>query len=111
MSDPIARPTRLADLVAYQPDSVVSRVLLRNQGGVMTLFAFAEGQGLAEHSTPHDATVQVLEGSVRITVGGDDDLEVAAGEIVRLPASLPHTLHGGAPFKMLLTMLRTATRE
>lgn len=107
MSDAIARPTSLADLVAYQPGSVVSRVLLKNSGGVLTVFAFAEGEGLAEHSTPHDATVQVLEGSVRITVG-DNDMEVTTGEIVHLPAGIPHTLHGGEPFKMLLIMLRSA---
>lgn len=107
MSDPIARPTPLADLVAYQPGSVVSRVLLKNAGGVLTVFAFAEGEGLAEHSTPHDATIHVLEGSVRITVG-DDNMDVTTGMIVHLPAGIPHTLHGGGPFKMLLVMLRSA---
>jgi quercetin dioxygenase-like cupin family protein len=110
MSGPIARPTSLVDLVDYQPGSVVSRVLLRNAGGVLTLFAFAEGEGLAEHSTPHDATVQVLEGRVRITVGAQESV-VSAGEILHLPAQVPHALHGGAPYKMLLTMLRTAPDE
>lgn len=105
MTNPIATATRLADLVQYQPDSVVSRVLFRNDGGVMTLFAFAEGQGLTEHSSPHDAIVQLLEGGVRITVG-DDDHDVEAGEMLHLPASVPHALHGGRPFKMLLTLLK-----
>ncbi len=107
MSDPIARPARLQDLVDYQPGSVVSRVLLRNSGGVLTLFAFAEGEGLAEHTTPHDATIQVLEGRLRLTIGGTD-YDVATGEILHLPAAIPHTLHGGEPFKMLLTMLRVS---
>lgn len=105
MDDPIATPTELADLVAYQPGSVVSRVLLRNEGGVLTLFAFAEGEGLTEHSSPHEATVLLLEGDVRITVG-DEHHEVATGQILHLPASVPHTLHGGGPFKMLLTLLK-----
>ena len=102
---PIERPTPLAEAIDYQPDSVVSRVLLRHPGGTMTLFAFAEGEGLSEHATPHDATVLIVEGEVRITVG-DEDHRVAAGEILHLPASVPHALHGERPFKMLLTLFK-----
>lgn len=105
MDQPISRPTPLAELVAYQPGSVVSRVLLRNEGGVLTLFAFAEGEGLTEHMSPHDATVLVLEGDVRVTVGGEEH-RLAAGEILHLPASVPHALEGGRAFKMLLTLLK-----
>ncbi|MDX1646565.1 MAG: cupin domain-containing protein [Longimicrobiales bacterium] len=97
-------PRSLPDLVVYQAGSVVSRVIFRNEGGVMTLFAFAEGEGLTEHSSPHDAIVQILDGRVRVTVG-EEDHEVSAGEVLHLPASVPHALHGGEPFKMLLTLL------
>lgn len=101
----IGHPERLVDLVDYQPGSVVSRVILRNEGGVMTVFAFAEGEGLTEHSTPHDASILLLEGAVRVTVG-EEEHEVGTGEILHLPASVPHTLHGGRPFKMLLILLK-----
>lgn len=105
MTDPLSGPRQLIDLVDYQDGSVVSRVLFRNTGGVMTVFAFAEGQGLTEHSSPHDAVVQILEGDVSITVGGDG-YHVVEGEALHLPASVPHALQGGAPFKMLLTILK-----
>ena len=105
MDDPIARPARPAQLSEYQDGSVVSRVLLRTEGAVMTLFAFAEGQGLTEHSTPHEATVLVLEGAVRIRVA-DVDHRVEEGELLHLPASVPHALHGDRRFKMLLTLLK-----
>jgi quercetin dioxygenase-like cupin family protein len=105
MGIPIERPTPVADLVEYQAGSVVSRVLFRTEGGAVTVFAFAEGEGLTEHSSPHEAAVLMLEGSLRMTVG-DDEHELRAGEILHIPASAPHTLHGGAPFKMLLTLLK-----
>ena len=108
MSNPIESPTPLADLVAYQDDSVVSKVLCRNEGGVQTLFAFAEGQGLSEHSTPHQATVLVLEGRVRVTIEGAMH-EVGPGEMLHLPPSIPHALDGDGPFKMLLTLLKGST--
>ena len=107
---PIDTPRPLADLVTYQPGSVVSRVLLRNEGAVQTVFAFAEGQGLTEHTSPHEATVLVLEGAVRITIGAEDEAasehRVGAGEMLHLPAAVPHALDGEEPFKMLLTLLK-----
>ncbi len=105
MDDPIASPTSLADLVAYQPGSVVSRVLMKNQGGVVTVFAFGEGEGLSEHSTPHDASMVVLDGSVSVDIGGERH-EVGAGEMLRLPSDVPHSLQGTEPFKMLLVLLK-----
>lgn len=105
MDDPIAHPVALAELVAYQPGSVVSRVLLRNDGGVMTVFAFAPGQGLTEHTSPHEAVVLILEGEARITIA-DDAHEVAAGEVLHLPATIPHALQSDGGFKMLLTLLK-----
>ncbi len=105
MDTPISQPTVLVDLVAYQPGSVVSRVLIRNAGAVMTLFAFAEGEGLTEHMSPHEATVLLLEGEARITIAGTPHA-VRAGEMLHLPASVPHALHGEQAFKMLLTILK-----
>jgi quercetin dioxygenase-like cupin family protein len=71
----------------------------------MTLFAFAEGQGLTEHMTPHDATVLVVEGAVRITIGSEA-YEVETGQILHLPAGVPHALHEGDAFKMLLSLFK-----
>jgi quercetin dioxygenase-like cupin family protein len=105
MDDPIARSAALADLVAYQPGSVVSRVLLKNEGGVMTVFAFAEGEGLTEHMSPHEATVLILEGEALVTIGGEAHT-LRVGEMLHLPASVPHALHGERGFKMLLTLLK-----
>lgn len=101
MNDPAA----LADLALYQEGSVVSRVLLKNRGGSVTLFAFAEGEGLSEHTTPFDALVVVLDGEAAITIGGAPHT-VRAGETLRLPADVPHAVHAARPFRMLLTMLR-----
>lgn len=109
MTDHISTVQPLADLVQYQVGSVVSRVLFRNDAGVMTVFAFAEGQGLTEHSSPHDAIVQVVDGRVRITIG-DEGHDLEAGDVLHLPPSIPHALHGGVPFKILLTILKRSAR-
>lgn len=95
----------LADMVAYQPGSVVSRKVLGGKRGNATLFAFTEGEGLTEHTSPYDAMVVVLDGEARIRVGGAM-YTVAAGETITLPAGVPHALDAEARFKMLLVMIK-----
>ena len=95
----------LADLAAFQDGAVVSRVLLKNAGGSVTLFAFAEGEALSEHATPSDALLLVTEGEAEVTVAGAPH-RVRAGETLRLPADVPHAVHAAQPFRMLLVMLR-----
>ena len=107
MVNQIDEPTDLLGAVDYQPGTVVSRVVFRSASGTMSVFAFAEGEGLSEHSNPSDAIVFMLEGSVGITIGARE-LALREGEIVHLPANAPHALHGGSPFKMLLTILKNA---
>lgn len=102
----IGRSIEMAGLVDYQEGSVVSRTIIEHDTGTVTLFAFGEGQGLSEHTTPFDALVFVLDGAARITIGGDDHT-VEAGEMLIMPADIPHALHADEAFKMLLVMIRS----
>jgi quercetin dioxygenase-like cupin family protein len=98
-------PYRLADLVAYQEGSVVSRKILGGRTGNVTLFAFAEGEGLTEHTSPYEALVVVLAGQAVVSIGGEKRT-VREGEAVNLPASVPHALTARRAFKMMLVMIR-----
>lgn len=102
---PLSEPVPLHDLLAYQEGSVVSRTLVKKATGTLTLFAFDKGEGLSEHSTPHDAVVYIVDGEAAITVGGKEN-RVEAGQALLLPANIPHALTAPAPFKMLLVMIR-----
>jgi quercetin dioxygenase-like cupin family protein len=95
----------LADQVEYQDGSVVSRKILGKKRGNVTLFAFAEGEGLTEHTSPYDALVVVLDGVASIRVGGEEHT-VSAGETITLPATIPHALDARQRFKMMLVMIR-----
>jgi len=102
---PLSEPQLLDNLLAYQEGSVVSRTLVKKSTGTLTLFAFDKGEGLSEHSTPHDAVVYIVDGVATITVGGKES-RVEAGEVFLLPANIPHALTAPVPFKMLLVMIR-----
>ena len=103
--DLVARALSLADLVDYQEGSVVSRTILDKKTGTVTLFAFDEGQGLSEHTTPYDAMVFVLDGEVEIVISGKT-LTARHGEMVIMPADEPHALRAVSKFKMILIMVR-----
>jgi len=105
---PLSIPRDVESLLDYQEGAVVSRTLVTKATGTLTLFAFDEGEGLSEHSTPHEAVVQVLDGTVEITIGGTPH-RVSAGEGLLLPANVPHALAAVTRFKMLLTMIREPT--
>src|SRR5512141_2720866 len=92
---------QLVDLLQYQDGSVVSRVLLKNKGGTVTLFAFDTGEGLSEHTAPFDALVVALDGRAHIEIAGKG-FEVSEGETITLPANQPHAVKALGRFKMLL---------
>lgn len=96
---------RLADLISSTDHGIASRVLAKTAGGNVTLFAFDAGEGLSEHTAPFDALVIVLEGAMRLTIGGKP-VEAVPGTIVRMPANIPHAVDATTAARMMLVMLR-----
>ena len=92
----------------YAPGSIVSRTLAATKGGTITFFAFDAGQELSEHSAPFDAYVYVVDGRVELSIGGQT-VPASAGQLVRMPANVPHAVKAVERFKMLLTMVREPT--
>jgi quercetin dioxygenase-like cupin family protein len=100
-----AKVNPLVELPQYQEGSIVSRVLLKNKGGTVTLFAFDQGEGLSEHTAPFEALVFVLDGEAEVEIAGKV-YSVKSGETITLPANIPHAVRAATRFKMLLTMIR-----
>jgi len=92
-------------LVEYSADSIVSKTLIDTKAGTITLFSFDAGQGLSEHTAPYDAVVQIIDGDAEITIGGNA-VHASEGNMVIMPANIPHALQAITRFKMLLTMIR-----
>lgn len=95
----------LATHIEYSEDAIVSKTLLDKKTGTLTLFAFDAGQGLSEHTSPYDATVQVLDGEGVLTIGGER-VVLRAGQLCIMPANVPHDVRAEQRFKMLLIMIR-----
>jgi quercetin dioxygenase-like cupin family protein len=102
----VAQVAELSALAEYQADSIVSRTLINKPTGTVTLFAFAKGQALSEHTAPFDALVQVLDGRAEVRIA-EESFAVETGQAIILPANRPHAVNAIANFKMLLTMIRS----
>ena len=52
-----------------------------------------------------DAMVQVLDGEVSLAIGGKEVI-AKAGQVVVMPANIPHSVNAVKAFKMLLTVVK-----
>jgi quercetin dioxygenase-like cupin family protein len=71
-----------------------------------TLIALAEGQGLGQHESPGEASLQVLSGDVRITAG-EESWSGGTGDYLVIPP-LRHDLHAVSDAVVLLTVATRA---
>ena len=102
---PKSETLHMADLVAYNEGSVVSRQITKSEAGNVTLFAFDKDQELSEHTAPFDELVHVLDGETEIRISGKP-FHLKTGDAIIMPADEPHAVKALTRFKMLLTMIR-----
>ncbi len=93
------------ELVDYEEGRVVSRTLAAKPHVNITLFAFDAGEEISAHTSPGDAMIQVLDGRAKITIDGQA-LEAGPGQVVVMPANVPHSVYAADRFKMLLTVVK-----
>jgi len=95
----------LEKMIEYSSGGVISKQVLKNPAGNITLFSFDQGQGLTEHTAPFDALVYILDGEAEIIIGGNS-YRIRQGESIIMPANVTHALQAIKRFKMLLTMIK-----
>ena len=95
----------LIDGISYQNGSIVSKQIIKKPNGNITLFAFDKDESLTEHTSPYEAVVYMVDGEMEIKIGGKP-YNVKAGEILVMPADIPHGLKATVKSKMLLTKIK-----
>jgi quercetin dioxygenase-like cupin family protein len=91
----------LPDLVR---GGIASRPLFRASGCKVTLFRFDAGQGMTEHTSGHAATLQLVEGRMRVQVG-EHTVTLLPGSFLGLEPRVPHSLDALEPALLLLTVM------
>lgn len=95
----------LKNEISYEEGGIVSKNVLKNRVGNVSLFAFDKGTSLSEHTAPFDALVNVIEGQAEIVIDKKPYI-LQEGEIIIMPADIPHAVNAPNSFKMLLTLLK-----
>ena len=103
---PKAEVLQLLKMVDYKEGSVISQQITMADAGTVTLFAFDKDKSLAEHTSPFDAFLHILEGEADLTLSGQQ-FTLKKGDAIIMPAGSPHALTATKKFKMILTMIRT----
>ncbi|OGF24294.1 cupin [Candidatus Falkowbacteria bacterium RIFCSPLOWO2_12_FULL_45_13] len=102
----MSKKENLLESINYQKGTIVSRTIINQPLGTVTLFAFDQGQGLSEHTAPYDALVYLFDGRADIRISGQTK-KLASGDMIIMPADQPHSLKAIARFKMLLIMIKS----
>ncbi len=100
-----ANTFKFEDEVEYSGGSIVSKNVMKNSAGNVSLFSFDKNEGLSEHTAPFDAMVQIIDGQAEVKIDGKPYL-VSKGETIIMPADIPHALKAVEQFKMILTMIK-----
>jgi quercetin dioxygenase-like cupin family protein len=95
----------LGSIASYQPGAIVSREIIKETAGSVTVFAFDAGQGLSEHTAPFDALVYILDGEAEVRISQKKH-RLKDGEFIIMPAHEPHALQAVKAFKMMLVMIK-----
>lgn len=94
----------LTDEISVQQGQIISKTLAQNEAVSVTLFAFSKGEEISTHESTGDAMVHVLEGVGKFTVGGTEHI-CKAGEVLIMPAKIPHSVYAVEDFKWILTVV------
>ena len=94
----------LAGEISVQQGQIVSKTLAQNEAVGITLFAFAKGEEISAHDSTGDAMVHVLEGTGKFTVGGREHI-CKTGDVLIMPAKVPHAVYAVEDFKWILTVV------
>ena len=95
----------MGKMIEYADQGLISKQIIKNEAGNITLFSFDKGQSLSEPTAPFDALVQILDGRAQIYIDKKSFI-LGIGEAIIMPANTPHALNAVERFKMLLTMIK-----
>jgi quercetin dioxygenase-like cupin family protein len=95
-----------SESIDYSDGGIVSKTILKKQTGNISLFSFAKGEALSEHTAPFDAMISVVDGRGEVVIGGESFI-LTTGQNIIMPANITHAVNAVEKFKMVLTMIKS----
>lgn len=94
------------DSMVEAKDGQIETVTLAQKKGVgVTLLAFGKGEGVGPHAAKGDALIYIHEGVATVKIA-DKVTEAVKGQMVVMPANIPHQVTAKEDMKMMLVVVK-----
>ena len=100
----------IVEIIEYLPKSVLSKTIIKKTTGNVTVSSFDTGEELAEKKSPFDTYIQIIDGSAEIIID-EKKFNLHLGEGIIIPANSPHCFNAHEQFKMISTIIKSASDE
>lgn len=92
-------------LVSCREGQIESLTMAQKKGVGVTAFAFGKGEGVGPHAAKGDALIYIHQGTAAVKIG-DKVMEAVKGQLVVMPAGIPHQVTAKEDMKMLLVVVK-----
>ena len=96
--------TELRELEGYHRDGHIARTLVREEDLRVVLIVATAGARITEHQAKDTVSIHTVHGNVRLTLSGDDGVDLSAGQVLVLEGALPHDVEALTESTLLLTL-------
>ena len=100
----------IVEILEYMPNAVVSKTIIKKTSGNVTVASFAADEELAEKKSPYDTFIQIIDGAAEVIVN-EKKYQIKAGDGMIVPANAPYCINAHEKFKMISTVVKSATDE
>ena len=100
----------IVEIIEYNPNSVVSRTIIKKTTGNVTVSSFDAGEELAEKTSPFDTFIQIIDGGAEVVID-DKKYQLNLGEGIIVPAHTRHCINANQQFKMISTVIKSGYED
>ena len=100
----------IVEIIEYMPNAVVSKTIIKKTSGNVTVASFAADEELAEKKSPHDTFIQIIDGAAEVIIN-EKKYQLKVGNGIIVPANAPYCINAHEKFKMISTIIKSASDE
>jgi len=93
------------NIVSCNEGQIETVTMAQKKGVGLTALAFGKGEGVGPHAAKGDALIYIHQGVAVVKIG-DSVMEASRGQIVVMPANIPHQVTAKEDMKMLLVVVK-----
>jgi len=100
----------IIEIIDYVPNAVVSKTIIKQTTGNVTVTSFDAGEELALKTSPFDTFIQIIDGIAELIINRKE-YKLRLGEGIIIPAHASHKFQANEKFKMIATTIKSGYEE